>query len=234
MKKQQQNRRIVMITGTPGVGKHTVTKHLAQMAPTWKIIDVNESARRAGLLNDYSHTKGIAIDTDDLYHIMKHDILAEPGDYVVIGHLAPYVTPQNDVILAVILRRNPYDLAKTYRERGYSESKSLDNTGAEVLGTIAYDTFAASYASTRQYDTTGQNPKDTAHRIFCAMRRACGITHDTDQTDASEPVDWLCDICNKDGATLVNDNILASADTHSQDAARRMLEELVPDWPRRT
>ena len=67
--------------------------------------------------------------------------------------------PADDVVLAAVLRRNPYELIRVYEERGYSANARQRRTrGAEMLGTISFDTYAARYGATGQYDTTGRDP----------------------------------------------------------------------------
>jgi len=43
--------------------------------------------------------------------------------------------------MAIVLRKNPYDLIQIYEKRNYSDSKKNDNLGSEILGVIAYDSI---------------------------------------------------------------------------------------------
>lgn len=185
-------RRIIIITGTPGVGKHTAAKTLAKMAnDKHVIIDVNKSARKAGL---YQHGRDIInVDTEKLAHAIKQDV-KNPAGYIVVGHLAPYVIkPSKDVVFAAVLRRNPYELLKVYKERGYSHAKSRENAGAEVLGVIAHDVFASSYAKTGQFDTTNSSADQVAKSMLDAI---CG------KKMPWSPIDWLHD---KDSSRMLED-----------------------------
>ena len=176
-------RRIIIITGTPGVGKHTVAKTLAQMThDKYIVIDVNESARKAGL---YEHNQDVInVDTEKLVHTIKQDI-KNPASYIVVGHLAPYaIRPSKDVVFTAVLRRNPYELLKVYKERKYSHAKSCENAGAEVLGVIAHDVFCSSYAKTGQFDTTNSNANQIAKSIRDAM---------WGKKIPWKPIDWLHD-----------------------------------------
>ena len=183
---------VVLITGTPGVGKHTTGRLLSEETG-WPVIDVNQSARMAGLcgLNAACHdgggsggggsgggggtsnARGIEVDVGELSEVIRLR-LADQGSCIIVGHLAPYVTPPERTTLAAILRRNPRDLARVYRERGYAPSKARDNTGAEVLGTIAYDVFATFGKKAVQFDTTDREPAHTAARILDAVSSRLG------------------------------------------------------------
>ena len=183
MREGNDCRRILLITGTPGVGKHTVARAAqSQMAQEgewdedWQTVDINETARMAGLL-DAAGSYDPASDTTDVDTGALSDAvrgaLAAPGRYIVVGHLAPYVVPADDVVLAAILRRSPYELIKVYEERGYSARKARENAGAEMLGTISFDTYAARYGATGQYDATGRGSQETARVILADMGRVC-------------------------------------------------------------
>jgi len=43
--------------------------------------------------------------------------------------------------MAIVLRKNPYDLIQIYDKRNYSDAKKNDNLGSEILGVIAYDSI---------------------------------------------------------------------------------------------
>lgn len=205
---EKAKKHIIIITGTPGVGKHTVANEITKMTDDWHIIDVNKSARRAGLyeydIDEHTddatyttkqHRNVIDIDTDKLADAIKQEITA-PRNYIVVGHLAPYVVQATkEVIFAAILRRDPYDLLKVYQNRGYTDVKSRENAGSEALGVITHDTFAASYAKTGQFDTTKKDPKKIAKMILDAACETCHNPHDTTDknTESWKPIDWMQD-----------------------------------------
>src|SRR3970282_1590123 len=111
----------IIITGNPGVGKHTVAKSIGKILK-YKILDINQ----------------IALDVKKLKNILKNKIKANS---IVVGHLAPYVVTKKQVKKAVILRKNPYKLISIYKKRKYSAKKIAVNVGSEILGVIAYDSI---------------------------------------------------------------------------------------------
>ena len=76
------------------------------------------------------------VDTEKLKQILKQKISLKS---IIVGHLAPYVLEKNQVKNVIVLRRNPYDLLNVYKERGYSDEKSRENAGSEILGVTAFD-----------------------------------------------------------------------------------------------
>ena len=125
----------IVITGNPGVGKHTVAHEIAKILHL-SIIDINEIVKESGLFEKMNETNDV--DTFELEKILEPKI---SKDAVIVGHLAPYVISKEKTKMIIVLRRNPYDLLNVYKERKYSDKKSKENAGSEVLGIIAYDTF---------------------------------------------------------------------------------------------
>ncbi len=94
----------IVITGNPGVGKHTITQEIAEKLEL-SIIDINSIARDAGLFEKNKDTNDV--DTEKLEKILEKKI---SGKNVIVGHLAPYVLDKNIVKIMIVLRRSPYDL----------------------------------------------------------------------------------------------------------------------------
>lgn len=234
MRKGRDFRRILLITGTPGVGKHTVARAVqSRMEQTgdegWQTVDINEVARGTGLL-DAAGSYDPASDTTDVDAGALSDAvraaLAAPGRYVVVGHLAPYVVPADDVTLAAILRRNPYELIRVYEERGYLARKARENAGAEMLGTISFDTYAARYGATGQYDTTGRSPQETARVILADLERVC---HDGGGGGSGRaPQSTSPESPGAEDAGEPGERIGWLADKASYE---KMLRDIMPGWP---
>ncbi len=90
-----------MITGNPGVGKHTIAKNLAKILD-YKILDINKIARESSLYEKIDDTHDV--DVLKLKKILKKKILKKS---IIVGHLAPYVLTKSQISKAIILRKNP-------------------------------------------------------------------------------------------------------------------------------
>ena len=117
----------IVITGNPGVGKHTITKKISEIL-NFPIIDINIIAKNSELFEKNENTNDV--DTQKLGNILKEKALDKT---IVVGHLAPYVLEKNQVEKIIILRRNPYDLELVYKERKYSEIKIKDKHIGYIL-----------------------------------------------------------------------------------------------------
>ncbi|MFI5419974.1 MAG: AAA family ATPase [Nitrososphaerales archaeon] len=56
---------------------------------------------------------------------------------MVVGHLLPYVGPNEAMDMVFILRCSPKVLRKRYLKRGYTQKKIDENLEAEVIGVIS-------------------------------------------------------------------------------------------------
>jgi len=133
----------VVITGTPGVGKHTIADSLSAALGKIPILDINEIILSENLLispseNDDNNENEVDIQKsyEFLASLLYEDKFQKS---IIVGHLAPYVINSDLVDFVVVLRRSPYELRKIYQERIYSDSKTRDNINAEILGIISYD-----------------------------------------------------------------------------------------------
>jgi adenylate kinase len=165
----------IVITGNPGVGKHTVTKKISEIL-NFSIVDINIIAKDLGLFEKNENTNDV--DTQKLAKILVERKL---NGKIVVGHLAPYVLEKNQVKIIIILRRNPYDLESVYKERSYSETKIKENTGSEILGIITHDTIEKFEEKAFQIDVSEKKIQKVVEKVLEIISKKEG----------NEEVDWL-------------------------------------------
>ncbi|MGN6622568.1 MAG: adenylate kinase family protein [Candidatus Nitrosocosmicus sp.] len=128
----------IIISGTPGVGKHTVSIELSKMWNGFSILDINKVILSKNLFIS-SESKN-EIDLKKTFDLLKSLLFTkEYHNSIIVGHLAPYVIDPSLIDFVVILRRNPFELKKVYQERSYSKKKIHDNLVSEILGIISHD-----------------------------------------------------------------------------------------------
>jgi len=165
----------IVITGNPGVGKHTITQEIAEKLEL-SIIDINTIAKDEGL---FEKNDGINdVDTEKLEKILEQKISEKN---VIVGHLAPYVLDKNKIKIMIILRRNPYDLISVYKERKYSDEKSRENAGSEVLGIIAHDAISKFQEKVFQINASGKSIQEVIEKVMTIIS----------SNEGNEDVDWL-------------------------------------------
>jgi adenylate kinase len=159
----------LVITGNPGVGKHTSAKIIAERINS-EIIDINEVAidnNATGKKTDL----GLDVDVKRLVRLLEK-LLKAKRDFVIVGHLAPYVLKPAGISLVAVLRRSPYELEKTLKKRGYSVNKVRENVASEILGTSLYDSLKTfGKRKVAEFDTTNKTPKETVDEILAVLQK---------------------------------------------------------------
>ena len=122
-----------VITGNPGVGKHTVAKQIAKNLEL-ELVDINKVALENDMFVRGKET--LDVDTKALQKILDKKIT---NHSLIVGHLASYVIPGNKVNMVIVLRKSPYKLIPVYKKRKYSKQKTIENLGSEILGITFYD-----------------------------------------------------------------------------------------------
>jgi len=150
-------RRVVVVTGTPGVGKSKFSKLLAKRIGAFHV-NVGEVALTEGftLGTDLRRRSKIA-DLDRILRWVRNLIDEVDRDLVVEGHYAPIVVPKRHVRLAIVLRCDPNQLVKRLRMRRLARSKVYENVAAEILDVCLVDAVR-SYGRKKvcEIDTTGR------------------------------------------------------------------------------
>ncbi|MBC8252026.1 MAG: AAA family ATPase [Candidatus Nitrosopelagicus sp.] len=167
----------LVITGNPGAGKHTIAELFIKQDSSYKIFDISKFAIKKGFCEKVDDV--IEVDTAKIKNeINKLDLEKS----LIVGHLAPYVLDESSIDLAIILRKNPYDLIEIYKKRDYQELKIKENVGSEILGIIANDSIAAfGKEKSFEIDTT----KKTPERILKE------INNIINNNQGGDIVDWL-------------------------------------------
>lgn len=125
--------RIILITGTPAVGKTTLAKKLAEQLKA-QYVNLTEFAKSEDLILKKDKARDTAvIDEKGMRQKLRALIDKAQTDIIVDGHYASAVTPKPLVTNVFVLRRNPLQLRELMRKRGYDEKKQKENLEAEIL-----------------------------------------------------------------------------------------------------
>ena len=168
-----------VITGNPGVGKHTIAKEISKNLQL-PIVDINKIALEFGLFEKKDDTNDV--DVNKLKNLIKEKI-SSPG--LIVGHLAPYVLSPNQFKKIIVLRKNPHDLVPIYKERKYPKKKIKDNLGSEALGIILHDAVTKfGEEKIIQINVTGKSIEEITKKIIDSINGRI----------KSDDVDWLSSI----------------------------------------
>jgi adenylate kinase len=162
----------VALTGTPGVGKTTLSALAA--ADGWSVVDVKAWAKAEGCVVGFDEADQAAvIDVKKLSRRMpKGERLLFEGH---LSHLLP-------VDLAWVVRCDPDVLRPRLAARGYPAAKVLENLEAEALDLILQEALDG-VRRVVQRDGTRRSP-EALYKAFAEA--GLGSAKDDDL----EPVDW--------------------------------------------
>jgi adenylate kinase len=119
---------LIALTGTPGTGKSTVA--LGLQTKGWNVMEINDLARRHGLLRSKDPARdSYELDPDELQEALDREGFE---DGVLVGHLSHLL----DVEMVIVLRCHPETLAKRLETRKWPLAKIRENALAESLDII--------------------------------------------------------------------------------------------------
>lgn len=147
---------IIAITGTPGVGKTTVSKLLAQRLGH-EYVNLRSYAIEKGI----GEMKGdeLEVEVDELAYNFERDFRGE--NVVVDGHLSHFLNA--DVV--VVLRVHPRLIEERLKERGYPKEKIGENVEAELVDVILVEALEEN-ERVLEINTTGKTPEEVVDEIL--------------------------------------------------------------------
>jgi adenylate kinase len=176
--------RVVIITGTPGVGKTTIATELAKNMSA-STLDVSALVQKENLVSMSDDLRDTLIADMRKLRIRVKGILAKTKDNIVIeGHYAYDVVPKSTNPIAFVLRRDPDDLEQKLKKRGYDDRKISENIAAEVLDVClvgAMNRFGKDHV--HEIDVTHADVGSVVTEILEVLNGKRGL--------ASGRVDWI-------------------------------------------
>ncbi len=150
---------IIAVSGTPGVGKTTVSKLLSERLG-YEYVSVREFALMKGageIVGDE-----VEIDVDKLARLVEKEFSGK--DVVIDGHLA-HLLPADVVI---VLRLHPSIVAERLKERGYPPEKLSENVEAELVDVILVEAVEGN-ENVLEIDTTGKSPEEVVDEVLSLL-----------------------------------------------------------------
>jgi len=88
----------LVISGNPGVGKHSTAKLITKKISGAKILDINKIAIDLNAILKKDSKYGIDVNIKKLNRIMVYKLKSEESAHLImIGHLAPYVLKSSQI-----------------------------------------------------------------------------------------------------------------------------------------
>jgi len=177
-------KRVILITGTPCVGKTSTAKQLAAKLDA-QYINLTDFAKTYNLtIGEDTERQTTIIDEEAMQQKLKETIEASTCANIIIdGHYAAAVTPNRQVTNVFVLRRNPKELKVFMHKCGFSEAKLFENLSAEIIDSCLVEAMQTQSGKVCELDVTGKTVDENVAEILDILnkRKKCyaGI------------VDWL-------------------------------------------
>ncbi|XP_073480528.1 adenylate kinase isoenzyme 6 [Aquarana catesbeiana] len=146
----------VLLTGTPGVGKTTLGKELAERCGL-AYVNVGDLAKEGNLYEGYDEEYDCPILDEDRVIDELEDKMSEGG--VIVDYHGCDFFPERWFHIVFVLRTDNSLLYERLESRGYKEKKLQDNIQCEIFQTI-YEEATESYRSEIIHQLPSNTPED--------------------------------------------------------------------------
>lgn len=177
---------ILSISGTPGVGKTTIARILAEKLG-YEYVSLRDFALRHGIGEGEEE---LEIDVDELVKATKKEF--EGRNVVFDGHLS-HLIPSDFVI---ILRLHPRLIGERLSKRGYPKKKVSENVEAELVDVCLVEAIESN-ENIIEVDTTNKTPEEIVEEILNLMK--AGVKRRFGIVDWSEVYDDVIPYLNLGG-----------------------------------
>jgi len=177
-------KRVILITGTPAVGKTTTAKQLSSKLGA-QYINLTDFANTYNLiLGQDKERQTTIIDEEKMQQKLRENIEASQNSNIIIdGHYAAAVTPPNLVTRVFVLRRNPKELRLLMQKSGFSDPKLYENLSAEILDSCLVEALQTQSGKVCELDVTGKSVEENVAEILGILEKHKGCF--------AGIVDWL-------------------------------------------
>lgn len=153
---------IIFISGTPTVGKTTISQKLASQIGA-KLIKINDFVFENNLTLGKDPDKGYEIiDIEKLDLTLQKEFEKYDGIVIVEGHVSHLCSKADKII---ILRVNPEILKERLSARKYSNDKIRENLEAEAMGICSLEAYELHGEKVNEIDISNLSPDESVNII---------------------------------------------------------------------
>jgi adenylate kinase len=161
-------RRVILVVGSPCVGKTSVARLLALRLGAF-YVNLTELAVNENLVLGMDVERGSMIVDEVRMKKRIRRIIKGCGekDVVIDGHYAAAVVPRKLVTNVFVLRRNPVELRKFMEKCGFSGRKLWENLASEILDVCLVEALKVfGKSGVCEIDVSGMSVEDVVDEIL--------------------------------------------------------------------
>ena len=167
---------IIIVTGTPGVGKTAVGKLLAERLGS-EFLSLGDLVKKQRLHKGFDRSaRSYIIDEPAVKRMLKGYLKDHREKRIVFEtHSFNSILQKTHGMVTVVLRLDPLVLARRLKERNWPKLKIWENVEAELIDLSLYDSLEV-LGKRRVYevDATGKSPGNLVREILMALHRGKG------------------------------------------------------------
>ncbi|MEM3357777.1 MAG: adenylate kinase family protein [Metallosphaera sp.] len=165
---------IIVISGTPGVGK-TVVSSLLSKRLSMSYLHVSNFVIDRKLYKNYDTVRS-SYEIDDELVAKELNAYLKSLKNVVVETVYPSLVDYADKV--IVLRRDPRELYKELNKRAWNVNKVIENVEAEILGYVSQEA-SEWFRDVCEINTTNLTPEEVVEKILAE--------------ECEKIIDWLAD-----------------------------------------
>ena len=162
------SKRVILVTGTPCVGKTSVACLLASKLDAF-YVNLTELVLHENLVLGKDEERGsIIIDENRMRRKIREIIEdCDKSEIIVDGHYAVSVVPKKLTTHVFVLRRDPVELRKFMEQCSFSRRKLWENLASEILDVCLCEALNV-YENGKvcELDVSGKSVEETVNEIL--------------------------------------------------------------------
>jgi adenylate kinase len=161
-------KRVILVTGTPCVGKTTATRMLTSKLDALYVNLTDLALRENLVLGKDEERDSIIVDENRMQQKIREIIRnCNKNNIIVDGHYAASVVPKGPTTHVFVLRRDPVELRKFMEKCGFSGRKLWENLASEILDVCLSDALSVyERGKVCELDVSGKSVGETVGEIL--------------------------------------------------------------------